>query len=139
MIRSLRSLLALLPAVLLSTSLFAQSGVVLVFRSDAPIDGMRAKQAMEAIKALDHQAIASWEADVLKVRIDGGIGLEQVVHALNQGDAVYAAMSDDPRTGMPIRIDTGDPAGDDLRYQQAKAAWLQAHPQPGNHPSPAKD
>lgn len=116
-------------ALLLGIASNAQSDVVHVLRSDAPIDGIRAKLAVEAIKGLDPQGATSWDADILKVRLNSAISAQALLATLNQGVARYTMIHGDARSGMPLRIDTGDPAGDDLRYEQAKAAWLQQQSQ----------
>lgn len=102
----------------------AQTHVLHLLECDARIDGLAAKQATEAVKALDAAAMLSWHERSLKVRLSSAVSAAQLLEALNAGERRYTFNESDPRQGMPLHRDTGDPAGDDLRYQQAKAAWL---------------
>lgn len=107
----------------------AQSQAVYHFRCDALMDGSTLKHAAESLTNLDDKALLSADADYLKVRIDASIPYERVLRALNGGARQFQIAAGAAAQGFPTRVDTGDPAGDDLRYTIAKEAWVAAHPQ----------
>ncbi len=133
--RTLTLVLAAVCALIVHVTLKGQSSVIRVFIADTAIDGLLAKQSTEAVKQLDQQATLSWDGPYLKVKLNAGIGAAEVLRALNQNQARFAQLQEGVRSGMPVRVDTGDPAADDRRYQQAKAAWLEGQ-QSSEQPAP---
>ncbi|MCB9183960.1 MAG: hypothetical protein H6591_08575 [Flavobacteriales bacterium] len=108
----------------------AQSGAVHVLRSAIDIDAGATKLAMHVIRQLDPAAVLSVDGRILKVRISDTIAANQLIAALNDQGGAYALVDarNESSSGFPVRIDTGDPAGDDARYDAAKRAWIEAHP-----------
>ena len=108
----------------------AQSGAVHVLRSSTDIDAGATKMATHAIRQLDPAAALSVDGRIVKVRISDAIAADQLIAALNDQGGAYALVDarNESSSGFPVRIDTGDPAGDDARYDTAKRAWIEAHP-----------
>lgn len=113
--------------------LHAQGTQTHLFRADAPIDATAAKWAIHAVKGLDPQGLISIENDLLKIRVRTGLGNAELLSALNSVGRHYEPVVKDADRGaldqfaMPHRIDTGDPVGDDARYEEAKRIWLEKH------------
>lgn len=126
-------------AFLIAISAYGQGATIHLLQCDAMIDGAHGKLAAEVVKNLDPQALISWDGQLMKIRLNSGIEQLELLRALNQGAARFAILGGDPRSGMPVRIDTGDPSGDDLRYEQAKAAWLNQQQSLVQPVSPAKE
>lgn len=112
-----------------AASASAQVQAVQHFRSDAVLDGATFKRIAEDLKRMDERVLLSADGDQLKVRIDASIPYERVLRALNGGARQFQPAVGAAAQGFPTRVDTGDPAGDDLRYTIAKEAWVAAHPQ----------
>ncbi|MBK6343407.1 MAG: hypothetical protein IPF41_12675 [Flavobacteriales bacterium] len=108
---------------------WAQAQAVYHFRCDGLLDGITFKHAAENLNGLDAQALLSSDAEFLKVRIDASIPYERILRALNAGARQFQPAVGATAQGFPTRVDTGDPAGDDLRYTIAKEAWIAVHPQ----------
>ncbi|HRD54683.1 MAG TPA: hypothetical protein PKY96_18750, partial [Flavobacteriales bacterium] len=101
----------------LSERAWAQTQVIHLLRADGLVDGATLKHVAENLKRLDERVLVSTDADYLKVRIDASIAYEVVLRALNAGPRQFqAAATASGTTAFPVRIDTGDPIGDDLRY-----------------------
>lgn len=105
-----------------------------LFRADAPIDAAAEKWAINAVKGLDARGQISYEGVFLKVRADSGVRESEILDALNTGERHFIAVvagthrASGPAQGFPVRIDTGDSAADDRRYEEAKRAWVAANP-----------
>ncbi len=130
---AMKRILGFLPVALLSVGLAAQEPVVRTFYTAADIDGHGQKMAYVAILALDPDAGLSFDGSRLKVRTKAALSDQDLLTALNSTNTgVYQLGPLPVRMGvggtMPVRMDTGDPAGDDARYAAAKAAWIVAHP-----------
>jgi hypothetical protein len=108
---------------------WSQAQAVYHLRCDGLLDASTFKHAVENLASLDDEALLSADADYLKVRIDASIPFERILRALNAGARQFQPAVVADAQGFPIRVDTGDPAGDDLRYTIAKEAWIAAHPQ----------
>lgn len=109
----------------------AQTPVVHVFHAHADIGSSDLKWAAHTVSGLDPSAMVSAEGSQLKVRIASGVNGADLLNALNGSGIAYVAINRDrafTETGMPVRIDTGDPSGDDARYDAAKRAWIEHHP-----------
>lgn len=126
--------ITLLLALGASISTFAQTTVVHRLHAERPVDTRALKMAAAAVRELDQQAIISFDADVLKIRIQGTIAEADLLFAVN-GDTetlfVMEAVTDrttsEPSGEFPVRVDSGDPVADDARYAAAKDAWIQAN------------
>ncbi|MBK9147676.1 MAG: hypothetical protein IPM12_07655 [Flavobacteriales bacterium] len=113
----------------LGHSAAAQAQAVYHFRCDGLLDGSTLKHAAENLTSLDDKALLSADAEYLKVRIDASIPYERILRALNGGARQFQPAAGATAQGFPTRVDTGDPAGDDLRYTIAKETWIAAHQQ----------
>lgn len=114
----------------LSERALAQTQTIHHFRSDGLVDGATLKHVAENLKRLDERVLVSSDADHLKVRIDASIAHEVLLRALNAGPRQFQAAATASGTmAFPVRIDTGDPVGDDQRYAAAKQAWIAANPE----------
>ncbi len=51
------------------------------------------------------------------------------VHAIEHSATMSTPEGLDALPGFPEYLETGDEAEDDLRYQEAKRAWISAHPE----------
>lgn len=105
-----------------------------LFRADAPIDAAAAKLAVHAVKGLDANGLVSIEGSTLKVRVEAGVTQTNLLNALNANEQRYVAVNTSSKSSgpapdsFPQRIDTGDPTGDDLLYDEAKRAWISSYP-----------
>ncbi|MFZ1692585.1 MAG: hypothetical protein WAT74_05220 [Flavobacteriales bacterium] len=114
----------------LSERALAQAQTIHHFRSDGLVDGATLKHVAENLKRLDERVLVSSDADHLKVRIDASIAHDVLLRALNAGPRQFQAAATASGTmAFPVRIDTGDPIGDDQRYAAAKQAWIAANPE----------
>lgn len=109
----------------------AQAQGVHLFRAPSEIAPADLKWAANAARGLDDEALVSAEGNQLKVRIASRVSKAALLDALNSAGAGYSDANDvrsASGSAMPTRIDTGDPDGDDARYDAAKRAWIEAHP-----------
>ncbi len=112
----------------------AQNQQVHRFVAEGELVQHAVKSAYDVVISMDPQAKLSFDGARLKV-----LSIQapsQLLNALNSsGTGTYRldipserSMSDST-SDFPVRIDTGDPAGDDERYQRAKQQWIEVHPQ----------
>ena len=128
-----RLFVALLPF-LLPIMTLAQNQQVHRFVAEGELDQHAVKSAYDVVISLDPQSNLSFDGARLKV-----LSVQtptQLLAALNSNGTAYyrldvpverAMIEVDP--SFPVRIDTGDPTGDDERYQLAKQAWIAANPE----------
>lgn len=116
---------------LLTNALSAQTSTVHLFQAAAEVDHATLKMMLHEVRLIDPAARISVDGRNVKVIAAADVSGTQLLAALNShGAACTRSEPDqDPSTGMPIRVDTGDPTGDDARYAAAKQAWIAAHPE----------
>lgn len=116
---------------LLSTALSAQTSNVHLFQAAADVDHAMLKMMLHEVRRIDPAAHISVDGRSVKVKAAADVSGTQLLAALNShGAACTGSERDqDSSTGMPIRVDTGDPAADDARYAAAKQTWIDAHPE----------
>lgn len=110
----------------------AQGSAVHLLRAPATVTPGAIKSAIHAVRALDESAMISVDGDLMKVRLDPSVSRARLLEALNSEGAGYASIEEQRATdaaAMPSRIDTGDPLGDDARYDAAKRAWIERYPE----------
>lgn len=115
---------------------------VLRLRADSVVDGAQEKLALEALRAFDPGIRLSVHTDrtLLKIGtkqdLDVGtvrevllqVGIHtSVVTAPLPADGLLKHAGDLP-DGFPVFVSTGNPDLDNQKYQAAKAAWIEAHP-----------
>lgn len=119
--------------VVLALDLTAQAQVTHTFYTATTGDGHGQKMAYVAVLGLDPEAALSFDGSQLKVRANAMLSDQDLLAALNSTNTGVYNVGPLPvriseMTAMPVRIDTGDPDGDDARYAEAKHAWVIAHP-----------
>lgn len=122
-----------LSVALLALDLTAQTQAVHTFYTAAVGDGHGQKMAYVAVLGLDPGAVLSFDGSQLKVRANATLSDQDLLSALNSTNTGVYNVGPRPvripeMAPMPVRINTGDPSGDDARYAAAKQAWVTAHP-----------
>lgn len=110
----------------------AQAPSVHVFRASTTIAPSAVKSALHVIRGFDEAGMVSVDGSLLKVKLTSSASGAQILDALNSEGAAYTlhgSQRSSTESGMPSRIDTGDPAGDDARYDAAKHSWIEQHPE----------
>lgn len=112
-----------------------QGSHVHLFRAEGIPNTHAVKMAHGAVLNLDPLAELSFDEARLKVR-SSTMTSAQLLAALNSsGTVVYHIDNPTVRTSglaplsFPVRINSGDPLGDDQRYAAAKEAWIAANPE----------
>ncbi len=131
-----RSIILIL-AYFLGVSAGAQTAQTHHFLATAPIDPFSQKMAHVAMLEMDAHAILSFQNDELKVKASVPLTDIALLDALNGSGShvVYRTGQGPDRTVTsadarpPARVHTEDPAGDELRYELAKRAWIALHPE----------
>lgn len=119
--------------VLFGLDLSAQTQATHTFYTAAAGDGHGQKMAHIAVLGLDPGAVLSFDGSQLKVRANATLSDQDLLSALNSTNTGVYNVGPRPvripeMAAMPVRINTGDPSGDDARYAAAKQAWVTAHP-----------
>jgi len=113
------------------TPCMGQAPGVHLLRSDDALDNMRAKLAVEVLRGLDQHAIASFDGDHMKVRINPAIHPTALIDALNEQGLSFLLI---PPTalrseGWPQAPSDPNDADAQQRYQQEKTRWIEEHPE----------
>jgi hypothetical protein len=129
------------------TSLFAQGPQRFELRAPQPLLGEVLKRAESVVLELDRSATMIVQDDRMRVVSPAGLDAQVVIAGMQA-----AGLGTFSRTGavarkhnpFPQRVDTGDPAADDARYEADKQAWITANTDAyraltGDGPLPGKD
>lgn len=123
----------LLMAALTGPAALAQTQTVHVLRAQAPITGPMAKQAIEALRALDPNAQTSADGAFLKARVDASIAQEAIIQALSGTGSTYlpvhaATHRGGAASGMPAAPHGSTGLEGQQAYDAAKQRWIEEHP-----------
>lgn len=121
----------------------AQHAPLLAYRIDftTVISQANSKFIYEGAKSQDPNAVvriepeaqfvllylqSSLDLDLFQASINGsGLVISQMMRLRNGARTERSHVDQDPTTGLPAFVDTGDPAHDNLVYELAKRAWLE--------------
>lgn len=84
---------------------------------------------------------SSLDLDLFQASINGsGLVISQMARLRNGEWTERSHVDQDPTTGLPAYVDTGDPAHDNLVYELAKRAWLESRSASQDEPAvPAEE